>query len=108
MMAAVYEPPSQIQWSPVFLFALAGLAFPGTALAYALWFWLLGRMPLGRANAFMFLTPFFALALGIGFFGERAGPTTILGLVLAAIGIVLVERCAVPPQQGAYKGSDGA
>jgi len=34
------------------------------------------------------------LALGVAFFGERAGPTTIAGLVLATIGVAHVERGA--------------
>lgn len=95
VIALIVDQPSHVQWSsPVFLLALLGLALPGTAMAYWLWFWLLGRVPLGRANAFTFLTPFFALALGIAFFGERTGPTMIAGLVLATIGVVLVERGA--------------
>lgn len=96
VIALFVDPPSQVQWwSPVFLLALFGLALPGTAMAYWLWFWLLGRVSLGRANAFTFLTPFIALALGVAFFGERIGPTMIAGLVLATIGVVLVERGAV-------------
>lgn len=95
VIALILDHPSQIQWwSPVFLLALFGLALPGTAMSYWLWFWLLGRVPLGRANAFTFLTPFIAVALGIAFFGERTGPTMIVGLVLATIGVVLVERGA--------------
>lgn len=99
VMALISDDPSQIQWSSGFLLVLAGLALPGTALAYGLWFWLLGRVPLGRANAFMFLTPFIALAFGIAFFGESAGPTLIIGLVIAALGILLVERGAAAMTQ---------
>jgi drug/metabolite transporter (DMT)-like permease len=66
----------------------------GTAAAYWLWFTLLQRVPLSRANVFNFLTPFLGFALGVVFFGERAGPAAVAGLSLAALGIVLVERRA--------------
>ncbi len=87
-----FEQPSQIAWSPAFTFALAGLALPGTALGYWIWFSLLRRVPLSRANAFTFLTPFIGLALGIAFFGETLGFGAVIGLLLTAIGILLVER----------------
>lgn len=90
-MAFVFERPSQIQVTPAFVLVLLGLALPGTALAYWLWFSVLDRVPLGRANAFTFLTPFIALAIGIMFFDERAGANLIGGLLLTALGIFLVE-----------------
>lgn len=106
VVALIVDHPSQVQWwSPAFLLALFGLALPGTAMAYWLWFWLLGRVPLGRANAFTFLTSFIALALGVAFFGERAGPTMIAGLVLATIGVVLVERGAATSSHSAEERS---
>lgn len=90
-MAFVFEHPWQIQATPAFVLVLLGLAFPGTALAYWLWFSVLDRVPLGRANAFTFLTPFIALAIGIMFFDEHAGSNVIGGLLLTALGIFLVE-----------------
>ncbi len=90
--ALLLEQPSQISWSPTFLFVLLGLALPGTALAYWLWFSLLRRVPLSRANAFTFLTPFIGLTLGVAFFGERPGFAALVGLSVTGIGIVLVER----------------
>ncbi|RST85467.1 DMT family transporter [Aquibium carbonis] len=95
VMALLFERPSETVLSPMFLLALLGLALPGTAMAYWLWFWLLGRVPLGRANAFTFLTPFIALAIGIAYFGEHASAPMIAGLALSLAGIVLVERGAI-------------
>lgn len=90
-MAFVFEQPSQVQATPAFVLVLLGLALPGTALAYWLWFSVLDRVPLGRANAFTFLTPFIALAIGMMFFDERVGANLIGGLLLTALGIFLVE-----------------
>jgi drug/metabolite transporter (DMT)-like permease len=94
-MALAFEQPLEVDLSLSFMLALFGLAIPGTALSYWLWFWLLGRFPLGRANAFTFLTPFMALTLGIAFFDEQVGPTMIAGLLLTTVGVVIVERGAV-------------
>lgn len=95
--ALLREQPSAIAWSPAFMVSLLGLALFGTALGYWLWFTLLGRIPLSRANAFTFLTPFIGFAMGVAFFGERPGLAAIIGLSLAAVGIVLVERGGLQP-----------
>lgn len=91
------EQPSVIVWSPGFIVSLLGLALLGSALVYWLWFTLLERIPLSRANAFTFLTPFIGFALGMAFFGERPGLAAISGLALTAAGIVLVERPSFIP-----------
>ncbi|MGC4411087.1 MULTISPECIES: DMT family transporter [Rhizobium] len=92
VMALALEQPFQIHLSSDFGFSLIVLALPGTALAYWLWFWVLDRVPLSQANAFTLLTPVFALLLGIGLFGEQFGPSLAFGLVLTAIGLVIVQR----------------
>jgi drug/metabolite transporter (DMT)-like permease len=91
-IAMVRERPSTILWSPTFIMSLLGLALLGTALAYWLWFTLLGRIPLSRANAFTFLAPFIGFSLGVAFFGERLGLAAAIGLSFTAAGIVMVER----------------
>lgn len=90
--AVLREQPSAIVWSLTFIASLLGLALFGTALAYWLWFTLLERVPLSRANAFTFLTPFIGFALGVAFFGERPGVSAFIGLLLAAAGVLLVAR----------------
>ena len=56
LLATLREQPSAILWTPGFVASPLGLALPGTALAYWLWFATLERVPLSRANAFTFLT----------------------------------------------------
>lgn len=92
VLALALEQPFQIHFSWEFVFSLSVLALLGTALTSWLWFWVLDRLPLSQANAFTLLTPVFALLLGIGFFGEQFGLSLAFGLVLTAIGLVIVER----------------
>ncbi len=82
-----FERPASIAWGPSFLIVLLTLGLLGTALAFALWFSLLHRAELTRLNTFTFLTPIFALFLGMFFFNERLSPVEMacIGLVLAGV-----------------------
>jgi probable blue pigment (indigoidine) exporter len=59
------------------------LGLVGGLLAYALWFWAIGRLPVTRASLLGFLSPLMAASLGVLFKGETFGPLQTLGLVLA-------------------------
>lgn len=95
--AAAHGHFATITWSPAFVGSLVGLALPGTAFAYWLWFMALERIPLSRANAFTFLTPFVGLILGVTFFREHVGAIAISGLLLTVAGLTLVERSGLSP-----------
>lgn len=86
------EEPTTIQWSLTFVGALLGLSLLGTALVYWLWFSVLERVPLNRANAFSFLIPIFGLTLGTLFYGEVLNWPQWTGIVLALVGVSLVTR----------------
>jgi drug/metabolite transporter (DMT)-like permease len=90
------EAPQSIVWSPRFVLALVGLSLPGTALVYWLWFSILEKVPLNRANAFSFLIPIFGVAMGVLFYGERVGWLGAGGIGLTLLGIVLVNKTAEP------------
>ena len=92
LIAALTETPADVTWSPKFLLILVGLALPGTAIAYWLWFSVLETLPLIRANAFGFLVPVFGLSLGIAFYGEALTVSIAVGASLAFLGILLVNR----------------
>ncbi len=91
-IALAFEQPQDIIWSNRFVFALVGLSLPGTALAYWLWFSILEKAPLNRANAFSFLVPIFGLSMGVGFYGETMGWSEAGGIGLTLLGIFLVNR----------------
>jgi probable blue pigment (indigoidine) exporter len=63
------------------------LTLVGTAGAYVLWFWGLGRMPATAASMLPLLSPVVALAVGVGLNGEDLTPAQAIGaaLVLGAV-----------------------
>lgn len=87
----VDDPGGTVQWSPALIWALVGLAIPGTAIAYVLWFGLLARAPLNSLNVFSFLTPVFGLALGWWFFDERLSVLQFGGAGLVVSGAVVAS-----------------
>ena len=92
VIAWAFEQPQEIIWSSRFVFALVSLSLPGTALVYWLWFSILEKVPLNRANAFSFLIPIFGLSMGVLFYGETMGWSEAGGIALIVLGIVLVNR----------------
>ncbi len=86
------EEPTAIRWSFTFVAALLGLSLFGTALVYWLWFSVLEKAPLNRANAFSFLIPIFGLTMGTLFYGESLGWSQLIGIALTVLGVGLVTR----------------
>ncbi len=92
LAALAFESPAQIEWGPRFVVVLITLSLLGTALVFLLWFSLLHRGELNRLNAFTFLTPIFALIIGILFFDEGLRWTEAGGIALTVIGVLGVNR----------------
>jgi len=86
------EDPTTIQWSFTFIVALVALSLFGTALVYWLWFSVLTKAPLNRANAYSFLIPIFGLTMGVMFYGETLGWPQLVGIILTIVGVTLVTR----------------
>lgn len=91
VIALFTEDMSAITWNISFVLSLLGLALPGTALAYWLWFRVLGAIELNRANAFSFLVPIFGLVMGVVFFKEHISILAAVGIVLTVLGIILAN-----------------
>lgn len=91
------EEPTAIQWSLTFIGALVGLSLFGSALVYWLWFSVLEKAPLNRANAFSFLIPIFGLTMGALFYGETLHWLQLVGITLAVLGMSLVTRRGTRP-----------
>ncbi|MBU2982786.1 DMT family transporter [Lentibacter algarum] len=73
----------------------AGLAFQVLAVAsfgYLMWFMLLKIYPASGVASFSFLSPVCGVALGWMFLNEPIGAEIIGGLVLVAVGLVLINR----------------
>jgi len=86
------EEPATVRWSFTFVGILLALSLLGTALVYWLWFSVLQKTPLNRANAFSFLIPIFGLTIGALFFDETLEWPQLGGIVLVILGVGLVSR----------------
>jgi drug/metabolite transporter (DMT)-like permease len=72
---------------------LAGLALAliSTALAYFLYFRLIDRSGASNAQLVAFLMPILAVILGIAFLGESLNQGQIIGAMLIALGLVIID-----------------
>ncbi len=93
LLSVLTEDISIVTWATEFALVLVALAL-GSSLAFWLWFDVLERVDLNRANAFTFLVPIFGLMIGATFFGERLEVVQIVGVNLVLTGILLVQRDA--------------
>ncbi len=71
--------------------AVAGLAVLSTALAYVIFFRLLGTVGSLNVGLVTFLVPVSAVALGVVFLGERLAAAQIAGAGLIALGLVAID-----------------
>ena len=88
--------PWTFQYSAFAWGSLAVQTVVGAFASYLAWMWLLGRYPATRVSVFVFLTPMFALVFGAWWLHETITPTLLFALAFVAVGIVLVNRKAVP------------
>lgn len=73
------------------VFALLGLAFFSTAVAYLIYYFLLARVGVTNLLLVTFLIPVTALLLGILFLGETPGWQTFGGLLLITAGLLIID-----------------
>ncbi len=64
----------------------------GAFASYLAWMWMLRHYPATRMSSFTFLTPVFALVLGVALLKEPLTLQLMLALAAVAAGIVLVNR----------------
>lgn len=95
--ASIIEQPMTINWSFAFVGILLVLSLAGTALAFWLWFLVLEKTLLNRANSFSFLVPIFGLSMGVLFYNETLGWPQFIGIALTIIGVALVTHRGVAP-----------
>ncbi|MGV3569516.1 MAG: DMT family transporter [Ramlibacter sp.] len=80
--------------------AYSGMAWGSIALqsvigafaSYLAWMWMLRYYPATQLSSFTFLTPMFALLLGVVVLDEPLTVQLVLALIAVAVGIVLVNR----------------
>ena len=79
-------------WTPLDWGLMAYSALLGSALAYGLFFWFASSGDLTGFLALTFLTPVFALLCGMVLLQERLRPLQWLGVALALVSVVLLNR----------------
>jgi drug/metabolite transporter (DMT)-like permease len=98
LASALLEPRSVIIWNGTFLGLLFFLAIPGTAVANAIWYWLIRQGDVGRLTMFFFLVPVLGLLLAAAVFAEPIGILEGIGVGLTIVGIGAVAWEAITMQ----------
>jgi len=80
------------RWSGLDWALMAYASLLGSALAYGLFFWFASRGDLTGFLALTFLTPVFALLCGLVLLGEHLRPLQWLGVALALVSVLLLNR----------------
>jgi len=91
LAAVIIEDTGDIAWTGEFIISLLSLSLAGTALAYWLWCKVLETTELYRANVFTYLVPALGLLMGVLFYDERIGITTVFGVLLTLGAISMVN-----------------
>ena len=94
VVSAVSEPHEVTLGLPLVLAFAYQLLVPGLA-ATLLWFTLVGRIGAVKASAFHFLNPFFGVLVAVLLLGEKIGLLDIIGVLIAAGGILAVQLAKV-------------
>lgn len=83
----LFRSPGMVEWG-----ALAFQAFFVVAFTYVLWFWLMGKYPLGGLAAFTFLSPVFGLLAAWLLLGDPLTEHILIGTALIVVGIMIINN----------------
>ncbi len=81
-----------VHYSPYAWGSIALQTVVGAFASYLCWMWLLRHYPATQLSSFVFLTPVFALVLGVAWLDEPLTTKLVLALTGVAAGIILVNR----------------
>lgn len=90
--AALLLETQTIIWTGELVFALAWLVLVLSVGAIGLLYTLLRRGDASRVASLFYLAPPFTVLLAWWFFGEKLGPSALLGLGVVVLGVALVQR----------------
>lgn len=94
--AAIMEAGRSVQWSWALIWSfMYTVLAPGIGATW-LWFLLVNRVGAVRAATFHFLSPIFGVAIAAALLGERFGASDVIGAVIVAAGILMVQLARIP------------
>ena len=94
--AAIMEAGRSVQWSWALIWSfLYTVLAPGIGATW-LWFLLVNRVGAVRAATFHFLSPIFGVAIAAALLSERFGASDVIGAVIVAAGILMVQLARIP------------
>jgi len=82
---AMLDGASWVAWGGVAYSALIA-----SVLGHGLFYWLVQRHPVSILMPYLLLTPVFAIALGVMFYGDQPGPRLLLGGAMVLGGVLVV------------------
>jgi drug/metabolite transporter (DMT)-like permease len=83
-----------IEWALPFMLALGWSVIVLSVLTIALMYWLIRRVPASRVASLFYLVPAVTAVIAWLMFGETLNALAIAGMVLCAVGVVLVNKGA--------------
>jgi drug/metabolite transporter (DMT)-like permease len=87
-----------IHWSGELIFALAWLVLVLSIAAVGLMYWLIRRSAATGFASLFYLVPAVTALFAYILFGERLDAVSIFGMLICALGVVLVNRGAAKPE----------
>ena len=86
--------PLKLRWTPLALISLFYLALVGSAVAFLLYYWLVGHMAVTNTMLIALVTPLIAVSLGMMVRGEELTWRIAVGgtCIMAGIGVVVLRR----------------
>lgn len=92
-ISLIFERNAHYAFSPVLVIALVYQGALVASVAFIVWTTLLSRHSASRISAFLFATPLFGIGLSAIILHEAITVFLVIGAVLVAIGIYIVNKC---------------
>ncbi len=104
-LIALLDTQQPILWTPTFVGALIYNILPATAIAFALWYFALSRLPAGIASLGTLVNPVIGVLAAWLQLGERPSLTEGIGIGLILSALVVIN---LPPQRSPERETPGA
>src|SRR5215475_15236628 len=97
-LGAVAFETREVRWTGELIFAMIWLVLVLSIAAVALMYWLIRRSAAAEFASLFYLVPAVTALFAYILFGERLDALSIFGMLICALGVVLVDRGAAKPE----------